>query len=96
MKKENVKLLAVFVLIFIGLGVKNANASTIIEILNVPPCPTYTLSTAYPNERRAARSSDGALHCIYVRYADANYRGRYYGKSTDNGQTWPTEELRFY
>jgi hypothetical protein len=50
-------------------------------------------STAFNSQRLLVRSSDGALHCVYVRIDDIELTHQiFYANSTDGGVTW-TEEL---
>jgi hypothetical protein len=41
----------------------------------------------YNSQRKLARTSEGYLHRVYTKLDGVNYRV-YYGKSTDNGNTW--------
>jgi hypothetical protein len=62
--------------------------------------PSYTVkkgtipdSTAFNSQRLLVRSSDGTLHCVYVRIDDVEETHQiFYANSTDGGVTW-TEEL---
>jgi len=55
----------------------------------------YTVATGdFDNSsaRKLARTSDGALHCVYIN-SDGSYNQIYYSKSTDGGQNWTETKL---
>ena len=51
-----------------------------------------SFATAYPSQRKLARTSDGTLHCVYHRKEGA-YKQIFHSWSTDNGTTWTEEQI---
>jgi len=69
-----------------------STVDTLLKSLFIIKENVSTNSTAYSNQRKLARTSDGILWCVYLRWDGSHYQV-YAAYSADDGETWTEEQV---